>query len=72
MNIADQIRSAENDLAPLLPKANFNAVVNVMTNHMRHQWARAGYLGLHKKDPTGPAAFIPPTLLLHRLKRRKK
>ncbi len=58
------------EIEPLLKKAGFNAVVNVMTNHVRNRWARAGYPGLRAKDPTGPAQFISPPLLLQKLKNK--
>lgn len=67
MTISAQIENAERELEPLLVKVNFNTVVNVMSNHQRNQWARAGYPGLRQKDPTGPAKFIPAPKLLHRL-----
>ena len=41
----------------------FNKVVNLMTNHMRNTWARAGYPGLQEKDPRGPAKFMPPRMV---------
>ena len=69
MNIMAQIANAARELAPLLKTADFNAVVNTMSNHQRNQWARAGYPGLRKKDPAGPAKFIPTTKLLHRLQK---
>ena len=67
MSIVEQIVQAERELEPLLKKVTFNAVVNIMTNHVRNQWARAGYPGLRAKDPTGPARFISPPLLLQKL-----
>ena len=67
MSIVEQLLDAEKKVKPLLKKVNFNFVVNIMSNHQRNQWARAGYLGLRGKDPTGPAEFIPATKLLHRL-----
>ena len=70
MNIMSQIAAAERELAPLLKRADFNAVVNAMSNHQRNQWARAGYPGLRKKDPAGPAKFISAPKLLHRLQER--
>ena len=70
MNIMSQIAAAGRELAPLLKRADFNAVVNTMSNHQRNQWARAGYPGLRKKDPEGPAKFIPAPKLLHRLQER--
>jgi len=68
MTILTQIKLAERELGPLLKKAKFNTVVNVMSNHQRNQWARAGYPGLTRKDPTGPSEFIPAPKLLHSLK----
>lgn len=72
MSIIDQLQVASEELKPLLKTADFNVVVNGMTNHQRHQWSRAGYPGLRKKDPQGPADFMLSTQLLHRLKERKK
>lgn len=40
----------------------FNATVNGLSNWERNQWARDGYPGLRKKDPTGPAAYLPVLL----------
>lgn len=70
MSIASQITEAQKKLEPLLKKVDFNTVVNIMTNRERNQWARAGYLGLRGKDPTGPAKFIAAPRLLDRLERR--
>ncbi len=67
-SIVEQIVQAERELEPLIKKAGFNAVVNVMSNHVRNQWARAGYPGLRRKDPAMPARFISPPLLLRKLK----
>lgn len=67
MTILAQIESAERELEPLLKGTKFNTVVNAMSNHQRNQWARAGYPGLRRKDPTGPAGFIPAPKLLHSL-----
>ena len=71
MSILRQISEAQKELVPLLATVSFNAVVNVMTNHVRNQWARAGYPGLRAKDPTGPAKFISPPLLLRKLRTAK-
>jgi len=67
MSIASQITEAKRKLEPLLKRTSFNVVVNVMSNHERNQWARAGYLGLRGKDPTGPAEFVMAPKLLSRL-----
>ena len=69
-SILEQILAAEKTLAE--KTLSFKFVVNSMTNHMRNQWARAGYPGLRKKNPAGPAKFVPPTLLMHRLAEVKK
>ena len=69
MGIVEQLVEVSHKLEPLLKSADFNVVVNVMSNHQRNQWARAGYPGLRQKDPTGPAKFIPSTKLLHRLEK---
>ena len=50
-------------------KFGFKRTVNVMTNHMRNLWARAGYPGLRKKNPFGPAGFISATLLDYRMEK---
>ena len=62
-----QIVQAQRILSERLATANFRVVVETMTNNMRNRWARAGYPGLRKKDPTGPAQFIPAPMLLRRL-----
>ena len=67
MSIESQIAEARQRLEPLLKLASFNTVVNVMSNHERNQWARAGYPGLREKDPKGPAEFVMAPRLLHRL-----
>jgi len=67
MSISEQIETAETQLKQVLKKTKFNIVVSVMRNHERNQWARAGYPGLIKKDPTGPAKFISAPRLLHEL-----
>ena len=47
----------------------FNTVVNALSNNERNHWARAGYPGLQRKDPSGPAAFCTtPQKLVKRLK----
>ncbi len=69
MSIVGQIVEAQKKLEPLLKKASFNAVVNIMSNHQRNQWARAGYSGLREKDPAGPAEFVPAPKLLRRLEK---
>ncbi len=69
MSVVGQLVEAAQKLEPLLKGADFNVVVNVMSNHQRNQWARAGYPGLRQKDPAGPAKFIPSTKLLHRLEK---
>ena len=50
-----------------LKTANFDDVINIMSNHSRNQWARAGYPGLKRKDTSGLAGFISLPLLLKRL-----
>lgn len=72
MSIQQQIATASAELDQLLTTADFNFVVNVMTNHNRSQWARAGYPGLRKKDPAGPAAFIPAPKLLSRINKARE
>ncbi len=67
MNILAQISQAKNRLIPVLKNANFNDVVNIMSNRSRNQWARAGYPGLNRKDINGPAEFVSPPLLLRKL-----
>jgi hypothetical protein len=71
MSIRDQVVKAQQELEPLLQTADFNTVVNVMCNHERNMWARSGYPGLRRKDPKGPAKFISPPKLLHRLQGRQ-
>ena len=67
MNILAQIWQAKTLLIPMLKNANFNDVVNIMSNRSRNQWARAGYPGLKRKDINGPAEFVSPPLLLRKL-----
>ncbi len=69
MNILTQISQAQNKLIPVLRTANFNDVINIMSNHSRNQWAKAGYPGLKRKDPSGPAKFISSPLLLRKLQK---
>jgi len=40
------------------PWSKFQAVVQSMTNHQRHQWARAGYPGLRQKDVKALRRFV--------------
>ena len=67
MSIAAQIGQAKHLLISKLKMTNFNDVVNIMSNHSRNQWAKAGYPGLQRKEPEGPAEFISPPLLLMKL-----
>ena len=50
-----------------LKTVNFDNVVNIMSNHARNQWARAGYPGLREKDCNGPAKFISTQLIFTKL-----
>jgi len=45
----------------------FGFIVNALSGRERRRWARAGYPGLRRKDPSGPAGFLAPGRLRRRL-----
>ena len=67
MNIAAEFWHTKKLLTSRLKVVKFNDVVNIMSNHSRNQWAKAGYPGLQRKELEGPAEFISPPLLLMKL-----